>query len=326
MTAKKPLIRNPSALGLKETQLSSSDLSDGPFATTATFTATTAGLVPASGGGTSNFLRADGTFAAPPGGGGSGDMLSTQINAEVAITTTATATISAWNHVAATSATYTVTLPALASNYGKFLGLLMDPANTYVNTIAGAGSDKINGLATRVMWANESAVLYADQSAGQWVKVAGLTIPMSGSIGVSANQTFANSTWTILSTAFATSLYLNAPAAFMTAASGRINILRPGRYRMTLSVLTSTTNGTLNSPTIGIAVNGTASAAYQFSIIGSSSYNVSLTLDVEASFAAGAYLQPSAYYSGGSYTTTFIYNDTASHANNWFTVTEIPTW
>lgn len=30
-----------------------------------------AGLVPASGGGTTNFLRADGTFAAPPGGGGS---------------------------------------------------------------------------------------------------------------------------------------------------------------------------------------------------------------------------------------------------------------
>ncbi|MBN8629833.1 MAG: hypothetical protein J0L76_03140, partial [Rhodobacterales bacterium] len=36
-----------------------------------TFTGSTKGLVPASGGGTTNFLRADGTFAAPPGGGGS---------------------------------------------------------------------------------------------------------------------------------------------------------------------------------------------------------------------------------------------------------------
>lgn len=35
-----------------------------------TFSSTTKGLVPASGGGTTNFLRADGTFAAPPGGGG----------------------------------------------------------------------------------------------------------------------------------------------------------------------------------------------------------------------------------------------------------------
>ncbi|MFN3280406.1 MAG: DUF2793 domain-containing protein [Tabrizicola sp.] len=36
-----------------------------------TFTSTAKGLAPASGGGTTNFLRADGTWAAPPGGGGS---------------------------------------------------------------------------------------------------------------------------------------------------------------------------------------------------------------------------------------------------------------
>lgn len=36
----------------------------------AVFTSAAIGLVPASGGGTANFLRADGTFAAPPGGGG----------------------------------------------------------------------------------------------------------------------------------------------------------------------------------------------------------------------------------------------------------------
>jgi hypothetical protein len=35
-----------------------------------TFTGGAKGLVPASGGGTTNFLRADGTFATPPGGGG----------------------------------------------------------------------------------------------------------------------------------------------------------------------------------------------------------------------------------------------------------------
>lgn len=35
-------------------------------------TTSNAGLAPASGGGTTNFLRADGTWAAPPGGGGGG--------------------------------------------------------------------------------------------------------------------------------------------------------------------------------------------------------------------------------------------------------------
>lgn len=37
----------------------------------ATFTSSTAGSVPASGGGTSNYMRADGTWAAPSGGGSS---------------------------------------------------------------------------------------------------------------------------------------------------------------------------------------------------------------------------------------------------------------
>lgn len=36
------------------------------------FTSTEDGLTPASGGGTTNFLRADGTWAAPAGGGGGG--------------------------------------------------------------------------------------------------------------------------------------------------------------------------------------------------------------------------------------------------------------
>lgn len=38
----------------------------------AAFTSVSAGFVPASGGGTANFLRADGVFAAPPSGGGGG--------------------------------------------------------------------------------------------------------------------------------------------------------------------------------------------------------------------------------------------------------------
>ena len=37
-----------------------------------TFTDTTEGVVPASGGGATNFLRADGTWATPAGGGGGG--------------------------------------------------------------------------------------------------------------------------------------------------------------------------------------------------------------------------------------------------------------
>lgn len=46
--------------------------STGADVTLPLFTSTDAGLVSGSGGGTSNFLRADGTWAAPAGGGGGG--------------------------------------------------------------------------------------------------------------------------------------------------------------------------------------------------------------------------------------------------------------
>jgi len=45
--------------------------STGTGATLPLFTSTDAGLAPSSGGGTSNYLRADGTWAVPPGGAGS---------------------------------------------------------------------------------------------------------------------------------------------------------------------------------------------------------------------------------------------------------------
>jgi hypothetical protein len=45
-----------------------------------TFTSTNQGTVPASGGGTSNFLRADGTFAAPPSGAPASPTTSVQFN------------------------------------------------------------------------------------------------------------------------------------------------------------------------------------------------------------------------------------------------------
>ncbi len=43
------------------------------------FSSSLQGLVPASGGGTANYLRADGTFATPPGGGGSGTVTSVSV-------------------------------------------------------------------------------------------------------------------------------------------------------------------------------------------------------------------------------------------------------
>jgi hypothetical protein len=54
--------------------------STGTDATLTLMTSTDAGLAPASGGGTTNFLRADGTFAAPPGGSPGGSNTQIQFN------------------------------------------------------------------------------------------------------------------------------------------------------------------------------------------------------------------------------------------------------
>lgn len=55
---------------------------DGAPGITDTFTSSAAGLVPASGGGTTNFLRADGTFAAPPSGSMTGAEIAIALNGE----------------------------------------------------------------------------------------------------------------------------------------------------------------------------------------------------------------------------------------------------
>jgi hypothetical protein len=49
--------------------------STGTDATLPLVTSTDAGLAPATGGGTTNFLRADGTWAAPAGGGGASPLI-----------------------------------------------------------------------------------------------------------------------------------------------------------------------------------------------------------------------------------------------------------
>ncbi len=57
-------------LSVAVARLETRPLSGGSGASVELFTATTPGIVPASGGGTTNFIRADGTWATPPGTSG----------------------------------------------------------------------------------------------------------------------------------------------------------------------------------------------------------------------------------------------------------------
>lgn len=70
--AKQADVATASIMGRVTAGTGSQEALTGTQATTLldTFTSALKGLAPASGGGTTNFLRADGTWAAPPGGGG----------------------------------------------------------------------------------------------------------------------------------------------------------------------------------------------------------------------------------------------------------------
>jgi hypothetical protein len=104
------------------------------------------GTVPASGGGTTNFLRADCTWAAPPGGGGAVFAgRTTHGNSAYSILST--------DHYVVTSAALTAprvwTLPAASAVSAGYLIVVQDEFGgvTSTNTIAitPAGSDTING-------------------------------------------------------------------------------------------------------------------------------------------------------------------------------------
>lgn len=146
---------------------------------------------------------------------------------EVSITGAATATIDRMHVCNGTSSNYTVTLPAVSGNAGKLIGFRMDPGLTKLVTLDGNASETIDGSTTRIMWADEKAILYCNGSA--WFKLAGVSKPLALMLQrttVTGDQSFTSSTWTACETSevvFGTTL-------MQDATNKRIKIVRPGRY------------------------------------------------------------------------------------------------
>lgn len=161
------------------------------------------------------------------GGGGSGDMLSTLLSAEISITGTATLTGSAFGkmHVSTgTTADYTITLPAATGNAGKLIGFRMAPALTKIVTVDANASELIDGATTRVMWANEVAVLLCDGTS--WTKIAGKSIPIAATATRVSAQSIASGVVTTID--LDTAAY--DPASIIDLGTDRITIKRPGTY------------------------------------------------------------------------------------------------
>lgn len=147
------------------------------------------------------------------------------LNGENSITGTATAVIGRLNVCSGTSANYTVALPPVSGNAGKYIGFRMAAGLTKLVTLDGDGTETIDGSTTRVMWAGETALLYCDGST--WTKMAGKSVPMSCSMSRTTTKTISASTESLVEM---NAIANEAPAGLGNATSGRITVARPGNY------------------------------------------------------------------------------------------------
>lgn len=125
------------------------------------------------------------------------DLFAPLATAEVSVTGATTLTITAFGkmHVCSgTSADYTVGLPAASGNAGKFIGFRMSAALTKLATLDGNASELIDGVATKVMWAKEAAVLFCD-GAG-WIPIIVKNAPFRATAIKTANQTVGGAVFT----------------------------------------------------------------------------------------------------------------------------------
>ena len=129
-----------------------------------------------------------------------------------------------------TTANYSLILPAVSGNTGKLVTIQMSNTLTKIVTVDGNGSEMIDGSLTRIMWANESCVLYCDGSA--WRKIGGRTIPMVASITPSGTQSISNNTDTKrtgLNTTFGAD---NGVPSMSDTTNSKVVIQRPGKYKV----------------------------------------------------------------------------------------------
>lgn len=154
---------------------------------------------------------------------------------ENSVTGTATAVLSdsmsalVWNTCTGTTVDYPLNLPAVSGNANKYCAIRMAPALTRLVTVDANSTELIDGQQARVMWANETAVLFCNGT--NWTKVMGKSIPMtcvlSQNTGGTLSDTVANSTETVvpmnLTVTDNTGLMAN-------LASDRVTILRDASY------------------------------------------------------------------------------------------------
>jgi hypothetical protein len=176
----------------------------------------------------------------------------------VSITGGVTLTSSAFSKIhicTGTSADYTVVLPAVSGNAGRWIAFMMNNALTKLVTLDGNGSETINGALTRVMWANEWCVLYCDGT--MWYKQAGLTIPM---VGILQNGSAEGINAFSIKRPVSVPTVISNVGGITDSANSKINCRRAGKYLLYGSA--GLVAGTIITRFfVGVYINGTFAPA-----------------------------------------------------------------
>ena len=245
------------------------------------------------------------------------DRLTTIANTEIQVSGAVTATPGFWHKCVATSANYAITLPLASSWSGRFLGIRIDPSSTYLVTVTASGSDLIDGLATRVMWAKEVAELYSDGSS--ITKVGGKSIPMSCQMSCQTNTLFSAGTANKLP--FASRDYDNT-GTMMTdiVTNKRINILRSNLYQVNVNTLWNNNNASASELQLRVNISGSLFKYMESRYAGNNYFTSNFSF--VSTFTAGAYVEEFAYFGTGSFSTTVCTAD----GNSCINIIEILTW
>lgn len=241
----------------------------------------------------------------------------------IAVTGAVTATAGRLHLCTGTTADYTITLPSIASSIGQSMAFVMGSGLTRLVTLDGNASETIDGSLTRIMWANEVAIIYNNGT--QWVKVYGKSLPMAAALRRQAAQSIAVNTWTNIvmdTTAYDTTSILAVACGDLT--NGRFRVLRPGIY-------TSTGFCSLGSVAVGTEFNAGISKTAASpgdnpnaftTIAAPSSGNCQSSGAGVFQCVAGDYLATTCFQSDSVARSTRIYGTVYPSIS----VTEVPSW
>jgi hypothetical protein len=253
--------------------------------------------------------------------GPSSDMFSALVNAEISITGATTATIGRMHVCSGTSSNYTVTLPPVLGNAGKFIGFRMDAGLTKLVTLDGTASETIDGSLTRVMWASEAAILFCDGAT--YTKVAGKTIPLICKM----HYNITNPEMITNATDFKVNLntmIIDNQGTQADTSGGKINIIRPGLYSVTYSDYFF--NGSIDQLVqMRLKINGTS---YYTNLPGIYSYALNNASNIVghdiSTFSLNDYLEMSVYKNATG--DLYLYGASSMSPLHILMTSEIPTW